>query len=42
MMPFYPARLAGGELRPGEPTVVGEFSTVEAAVMRAASLCRRN
>lgn len=42
MMPFYERDWLESNYGPVQTSVVGEFSTVEAAVMRAASLCKRN
>ena len=42
MMPFYQRDWLEANYGESRPTVVGEFPTVEAAVVRAASLCKRN
>jgi len=42
MMPFWQRDWLEANYGSAEPAVVGEFSTVEAAVNRAASLCKRN
>ena len=42
LMPFYERDWLEANYGQAQAAVVGEFSTVEAAVMRAASLCRRN
>ena len=42
MTPFYQRDWLEATYGPVQPVVMGDFSSVEAAVMRAASLCKRN
>ena len=42
MAPFYQRDWLEATYGPVQPVAMGDFSTVEAAVMRAASLCKRN
>jgi hypothetical protein len=42
LIPFYQQDWLEANYGPAKPAVVGEFASVEAAVMKAGSLCRRN
>jgi hypothetical protein len=42
MMPFWQRDWLEANYGPVKPAVVGEFSTPDAAIARAATLCRRN
>jgi hypothetical protein len=42
MMPFYQRDWLEATYGPVQPVLVGDFSSVDGAIMRAASLCKRN